>query len=73
MSSTVDRRAFVALSSHCEVIMQGFIPIHIRRRDETGLSAQQPDISSDMTKGTALSQASYMAITTVSGMLYGSI
>jgi len=44
-STTVDHRAFAALSMDSETIVVDFMPIHITHRDKKSSSTQHADVS----------------------------
>ena len=73
MFSTVDHRAFAALSIDSETIMVDFMPIHITHRDKKSASTQHADVSWVMADVKIASLASYTDRRQVFRMLCGSI
>ena len=73
MSKLQDRPEFAAPLMCSEVDMESLMMIRIRHCDKNIASTQQPGISRLRPKPILHLQASYTAIATVFGVLYGSI
>jgi len=73
MPQLLERPEFAAPLMCSEVDMESFMMIRIRHCDKNIASTQQPGISGLRPKPILHLQASYTAIATVFGVLYGSI